>query len=182
MIPFGTAPAFTLASGILPFISQPSFRKPRGNVPGAFADVPAGQGRQGRQMASGMWIGIGIGNLLVVAGFRRRSLMKEHMLVSASEMFPATEAASGSGSADQRDGRGCGIYLPGGQGGQGGWLFMNDGVKGRGDMGDGSRRRFRLDTGCALGTSETSVQHGDLAEFPFLYRKTKAFLACTVYK
>ncbi len=39
-------------------------------------------------------------------------------------------------------------------------FFMNDGVKERDDMGDGSRRRFRLDTGCALGTSGTSVQHG----------------------
>ena len=39
-------------------------------------------------------------------------------------------------------------------------FFMNDSVKGRDDMGDGSRRRFRLDTGCALGTSGTSVQHG----------------------
>ena len=29
---------------------------------------------------------------------------------------------------------------------------------------------------------ETSVQHGDLAEFSFFYGKTKAFLACTVYK
>ncbi len=69
-------------------------------MPGAFADVPDGQGRQ---MADGRWqmaCGIGIGDLLVVAGFRRHSLMKEHMLVSASEMFPATEVASGSGSAD----------------------------------------------------------------------------------